>query len=592
MNKLSGKLLLQSIQEGSSRVILHKNELNSINVFPIADGDTGNNLASMMRSFLEIEVDTSIGIKEVLDRIAMQSIESGKGNSGMIFAQYLNGIARGYKESEDSIGMFIYSLEKALEEAYIAIANPQEGTILTVMKEWTYTLKNSIKENSFMNALTMAQERAYNALLETKHQHKIMRKNKVIDAGAKGFYLFIEGMSDVLRGDKILKDSFVDDIGRDEKEEKIFKEELHDVSQYQYCMECIVVKSDTVTNLIKSLEEYGDSIVNMDGKDLTKIHIHTNTPHEVLNHLQSIGNVTRIKIDDMHQQYFDAHHNKKTTAILTDSIADIPKDVIKKYNIHILPLTILIEETEHLDTLTITNKEVFRIQDQNISVTSSLPGTNTINRYFEHLEMHYENVIYISVSSGLSGSYNAVKKATEVYTGKLNIFMIDSQLNSIAQGLLVKQAGSYVSENMDVTDIVNKLEKDILNIEILVSVSDLEAMIRSGRIPKKAGQFLKKIKLYPTVSLKNGVGSLFGVSRNRKALQKKIIKKVQKDNREIKEIIIGYTDDLDYAKYWVEPIERVFNQTPPLVETSNIIALGAGKQAVAIAIQYKEEKQK
>lgn len=585
MKKLNGKKLLDSIQEGGSRIIAKRIELNSINVFPVADADTGNNLSSLMRSLNNISnYNDDISIEMVLSLVSQNALEYGKGNSGMIFAQYLNGVSRFYVENNQPERMLINALSLAVDDAYNAVQNPQEGTILTVIKDWTNKLQNVSDIYSFTESLLIAQEAARVSVLKTKHQHKVMKKNEVVDAGAKGFLLFIEGFTDVLLG---LKTKLKHDSNS--LLDKIKDEQIHvfnEIPNFRYCME-IIYSSNKHKISKKEVQKFGDSIVIVEGKNKSKLHIHTNHPKDFLLKLNKDINVSNIKVDDMHQQYFDQNVNNKSIAIVTDSIADLSEADLTMYNIHVLPLIIMVDEIEHLDKLTIDNKTLYKFIDSGKrDISTSLPSQTNILRMFEGLEQSYKEVLFISVSSKLSGTYNAIINAKKVYEGPLSIEVVDSKLNSIAQGLLVKIAGKYIEEGMSFESLIKNIKHHRNYIDIFVSVTDLGPMIQSGRISKTLGKVFKKINVLPIISLdKNGKGKLSNLGFSLKNVENKIVKKIL--YKHIDDISIGYTSDIEDTQVLKSMLEMKNIHNINTIQTSSIIALSAGRHSTAVAVNYR-----
>lgn len=585
MKKLNGKKLLDSIQEGGSRIIAKRIELNSINVFPVADADTGNNLSSLMRSLNNISnYNDDISIEMVLSLVSQNALEYGKGNSGMIFAQYLNGVSRFYVENNQPERMLINALSLAVDDAYNAVQNPQEGTILTVIKDWANKLQNVSDIYSFTESLLIAQEAARVSVLKTKHQHKVMKKNEVVDAGAKGFLLFIEGFTDVLLG---LKTKLKHDSNS--LLDKIKDEQIHvfnEIPNFRYCME-IIYSSNKHKISKKEVQKFGDSIVIVEGKNKSKLHIHTNHPKDFLLKLNKDINVSNIKVDDMHQQYFDQNVNNKSIAIVTDSIADLSEADLTMYNIHVLPLIIMVDEIEHLDKLTIDNKTLYKFIDSGKrDISTSLPSQTNILRMFEGLEQSYKEVLFISVSSKLSGTYNAIINAKKVYEGPLSIEVVDSKLNSIAQGLLVKIAGKYIEEGMSFESLIKNIKHHRNYIDIFVSVTDLGPMIQSGRISKTLGKVFKKINVLPIISLdKNGKGKLSNLGFSLKNVENKIVKKIL--YKHIDDISIGYTSDIEDTQVLKSMLEMKNIHNINTIQTSSIIALSAGRHSTAVAVNYR-----
>lgn len=583
---LSASQLLSSFKVGGQRVIAIRDDLNAINVFPVADSDTGNNLASLMRSINEISIESSTSIKDTLGRIADKALEGAKGNSGMIFAQYFNGLYRSYRVEDVSVTKFVDSLNSAVKDAYSSVQDPQEGTMLTVMNVWSRALQELHTQVPFIDALIKARNRAFDSLMNTSKQHKVMKQYGLVDAGAKGFYEFIDGMTDSFIG-KASTDEHKSFTKYNKADNTIHM--FRETPNYRYCME-VDIEMFSQDNAVKeTLESMGDSLVFVKGNHHVRVHLHTNNPQHVALTLTEYGKIIRTKVDDMQQQYYDSHTNQKKIALVTDSIADISKSSIETYNIHILPLTVLVGDTEYLDKLTISNEGVFEFVTEGVgNVSTSLPSQTAILRQFEHLEQNYDAAVFVCVSSKLSGTYNAINNALSQYSGSLKVMVIDSKLNSVAQGLLVTKAGEYINEGLDLPLIVQRLEEDIQNTRIYVSVTDLKPMIRSGRIPQKLGKLLSKLGVKPIVTLDSqGLGTLTSFGLTISGNQRTIKRKVQQHKKEIDSLCVGYTSDPSAAKEWKQYFDENGIVSDDIVKTSTIIGLSAGEKATAVAVIYK-----
>ena len=197
IKEIDGKQLYHSFLAGAQRIFDHQKLLNKINVFPVADADTGTNLASTMRSIMDASVPTD-NPKLAAVALADAALTGARGNSGIIFAQFLYGFSNEIATNKPlDIQSFAESVKKAVAYAYDAIANPVEGTILTVIKDWAeyiYLLKDRIDD--FIRLLVEAYNKALESLSATTRQLEVLARSHVVDAGAKGFVYWLEGIKD------------------------------------------------------------------------------------------------------------------------------------------------------------------------------------------------------------------------------------------------------------------------------------------------------------------------------------------------------------------------------------------------------------
>lgn len=578
-----------AFQQGALQLIQHKQRLNQINVFPVSDGDTGSNLASLMQAILEETTDESQTVIEVFEKVADASLIGARGNSGIIFAQYFNGIYNHLLKLEetDSVKSFLESVKVAITEAYQAIERPVEGTIITVIRSWAEALSNG--EPNLENLLSNALLTAKTALENTPNQLKVLKKNQVVDAGAQGFYFFIEGFTHAF----VAKN----DLQPEVKQQKItldYSKENHaHVTEptERYCTEILLDQVQlSKHDLQEQLKDFGDSLVIAVNRGKARIHIHTNKPAEVLAYLSIVGQPIQQKADDMLLQYQVNKQRKAPIALVTDSIADLPAEYLLNNQIHVLPMNILIGETSYIDKITIQSDQ-FLAMDQRTSATSSQPTLKTVENLFSFLETRYEAILVITVAGKLSGTFHTVKEAAKRRSGT-RIEVVDSHQNSAAQGLLVMAANEWIQAGRSFDEIVAAVltKRDQMN--ILVSVDDLNPMIQSGRIPQVVGRLAKTVNLKPIVSLDLlGEGKLSNFAFSQAGNEKKILAEVVKANEEkvIKRYALIHADELAKAQRWGQELQNKLGFAPSFItDVSTVVAMSAGGGSVAVAYELEE----
>ncbi|MBM7562563.1 DAK2 domain-containing protein [Fusibacter tunisiensis] len=196
---INGKDFYDYLRFGAEEVYSGKDDLNRINVFPVKDGDTGTNLALTINSIVD-ETEISEDFNVVIQSMSDAAFESARGNSGIIFASFLNGFSSACGQLRTvSMEDFSNGATLAVQEAYAAVASPVEGTMLTVIREWAdYIRDNHSKHHYFSDLLEAAYTRAKIALEETPEKLEVLKRSKVVDSGAKGFVLFLSGINRLL----------------------------------------------------------------------------------------------------------------------------------------------------------------------------------------------------------------------------------------------------------------------------------------------------------------------------------------------------------------------------------------------------------
>ena len=582
---LDGNDFFKLFSYGASEVISNRDKLNKINVFPVADGDTGNNLVFTLNSVLDY-AQVKDSVYETLKSMAEASLSGARGNSGVIFAQYIAGLA---SETKGKASIMLHDFANASKNSayglYNALSNPVEGTMLTVIKDWSnYIVDNHKNYDSFDDLFEESVGYASKSLDNTKEQLEILKKNDVVDSGAKGFVLFLEGALRYLRGEVLpeIKRFSLSDLSSSHDSL------THEESSYRYCTECILKGNLPSTDVVKeTLIAYGDSLIVAGNEDFKHVHIHTDRVSDFFKAISKLGNISRPKVDDIFIQE-KLNDKKGTTAIVTDSIGDIPKNLIDKYMIHQIPLNITVGEDSYLDKVSISSEDFYEyMKSSPIYPNSSLPNEIQIKEKLEFLSQNYENIIIINVSSKLSGTHSAMVKASkELSDSGYPIKVIDSKVNSAAQGLLVLHAAKMADSGSTMEEITDYLNDKIPKSEIYVALNTFRNALNSGRLPKIVGKIGIFFRLRPIISIdREGNGSAFSVAFSKTTLINKILKLVNQKNQQskISSYCIVHSGDLDTANSFAKEVTNILGYEPEYIcEISSVTALHAGEKAVAI----------
>ena len=293
----------------SAAVEERKEEINELNVFPVPDGDTGTNMAlTLGNAAAELGKVSSPTLGKAMEITSSALLRGARGNSGVITSLLFRGVTRSLKSagSEFDGGALAAALTEGVQTAYKAVMKPAEGTILTVSRVSAEAAVKTAQQTRDPEAvLQSAIDAARRALPETMEQNPVLKKAEVVDAGAYGYIIILEGMLSALTG-KV--QSFVMNLQRP----KNLSGAAADFSQYDteeitfaYCTEFIADREDKkrpVDKLRAFLNTIGDSIVVVEDDELIKVHVHTDTPNLALGEGLKYGRLSRIKIENMQEQ--------------------------------------------------------------------------------------------------------------------------------------------------------------------------------------------------------------------------------------------------------------------------------------------------
>ena len=594
ISKLDSEKLYYSFVSGAQEVIKNKNNLNEINVFPVADGDTGSNLSSTMHAII-LEAKISGSVKETMSSIADAALTGARGNSGIIIAQYINGIFLSLMDEEMiTIPSFAETVKKAVPYAYQAISDPVEGTIITVIREWADAVySHRDLSATFSELFSKSLVTANKSLEATTSRLKVLQDSKVVDSGAKGFVYFLQGFATFLRTGK------VDLEVSDEPEDLSFNEELiHSQGEihHRYCTEALLSGDSIDLEALKAeLALYGDSLIVAGNNHKARIHIHANAPEQVFQVLSKKGIILQQKADDMVRQNESAFDRKYDTALITDSIADIPQAMLDHYQVHMLPLNLNFDNTSYLDKVTMTPELFYPLLEEAIEYPkSSQPNPIVVEKYLETVLSHYDKVIILTVAKEQSGTnsvfQNAVSK--KLHQGK-KIAVIDSKRNSGAEGLLVMKAAEMIAAETPFDEIVGAIERLRDRTNIFVSVNNLKYMVRSGRLSKVSGMAAMTINLKPVVSIDaEGKGSIAEKAFSEKGNEKKLFRLLEKVNAQekISRYAIVHANNPEKAEAYRKRSVVLLGKEPEyIMNISTIVGMSAGVGTVAISYMCEEE---
>lgn len=209
-------------------------------------------------------------------------------------------------------------------------------------------------------------------------------------------------------------------------------------------------------------------------------------------------------------------------ALITDSTCGLPKEYIKKYNVKVASLKILYKEKEFIDGINITPEEVYSRLPEELP-TTSMPSVNDVSILYEELVKEgYTHAIVLPISSGLSGTINSFRLASENFQN-INTFIFDTKILSMAVGLIVIEVGKMIQENKSFEYICDKIPKIRENMWLYFTVDTLEYLIKGGRIGKVTGQIGKMLNLKPIITMdEDGGYTTFTKVRGSKQAFKKL----------------------------------------------------------------------
>ena len=314
MDRIDANLYLNLIRGGAAALAAHRQAVNDLNVFPIPDGDTGDNMYMTIQAGTGPSAGSGNGIGEMAKAISDGMLTGARGNSGVILSRIFAGIAKGLAgQREADAAAFARAMQAGVEESYHAVPEPVEGTILTVFREAVEAAAGSRDLDEYFDLLTRAMDLS---LQHTPELLDVLKKAGVVDSGGAGLLYIAEGMRAALHGEaaempaadapavqKVDLDAFTEDS----------------VLEFGYCTEFILrlqrskVNLDTFDETVLSdwLSQNGESLVFFRDGSIVKVHVHTRTPGDILNHCQQYGEFLTLKVENMTLQHHENHMDER-----------------------------------------------------------------------------------------------------------------------------------------------------------------------------------------------------------------------------------------------------------------------------------------
>ena len=584
---IDGPRLHKAVQAGIYHVITRKDYLNKINVFPVPDGDTGTNMAYTLSKIAEeTKLINQKSIYKMAEAISDASLNGARGNSGSILAQFFVGFSEGtgsYKKLTPK--RFSRAIQIAKEYSYDALSEPKEGTILSVIKDWSNSIdKIQSKNNDFIKIFDYAYEEAKKSLEKTPEQLSILKKSGVVDAGAQGFIDFLKGIKVFIK-----KGTFdqIENLKISETKEE-FEAEISD--KYRYCTECLLAGENIDRpKLKKQLMNLGNSIVLAGSKKKAKIHIHTNEPQAIFTLCSEYGTISGEKADDMLKQQNTIHGTHEQIALVVDSGCDLPENIIEKNNIHMVPLRFNFGDDHHVDKVTITSDEFWNeLQNNPNHPQTSQPSPGDFQRQYQFLTGHYKNAISIHLPAAVSGTLQSAKLAAK-NNKELPIDLIDSKNGSIGIGLIAISAAEAIKKGLNKSDILKEIDTAIDNTIVYIGLNTLEYVVRGGRVSPNKKKFADLFQINPILTFKEdgvkAIGKTFGSKNKIEKFMKFVSSKLPSKNFRIG---IAHGNAPEIEEKAIKHFKSLGAKQVISTKLGPALAAHAGPKSLVIAVQILE----
>jgi DegV family protein with EDD domain len=502
---VDGPRLARGLFAASDWVAGRRDEINRINVFPVPDGDTGTNFTLTLRAVADaLRALGDAPLPATVQAMARGAVLGARGNSGMMLAHFLLGFAErsgarlqlSTAELADCLAAGAAHLEASLDE-------PREGTLLTVAREAAAAaLRAARGTDDVLVFMRRTLEEGEASLARTPALLAVLREAGVVDAGAKGFVLMVEGVVRLMEGDPILPAPapLPGEAGLAPAAHAAVAAER----DYQFCTEVLVrgEQLPTGNEVRAAIRQFGGSIVAVVTADLLKVHVHTDTPDAVFTYAGRWGTVEYTKAEDMRAQHRRlAHGEARPVAVLTDSSADLSDQVLDRHHIALVPLQVMFGDRTWKDRVELRPEEFYRrLRESRTLPTTSQPTPADFVQAFRDARTAAPEAIAVLLSSGLSGTYQSGMAAARA-SGLDGIHLVDSRSASLGVGLLALRAAELAESGLAAREIVAELERIRGQSGCLITVDRFDNLIRSGRVTKGRAWLAGMLDVKPILGL-------------------------------------------------------------------------------------------
>lgn len=555
---------------GVERIAAWADLLDSINVYPIADGDTGRNLFISLTPLLSLEQEKETVIRRLL--------LSARGNSGNIAARFFSAFYQ-----VDSWQNIYDCACEGRKRAWKAVHNPRPGTMLTVFDALAESLETvaAIADQAAVDSIISRLEKSVH---DTWAMLPKLRQAGVVDAGALGMYIFFAGffcaLSPAARQYRPITE--------------VFQNRLHISPAFQedaetgYCVDFVVSAPNLSEEKLAKIVNEQDSVIVIPDGDFYKIHLHTADREKIRDEVAKFGSMVNWEDDCLTQQINEFRNagSNKGLHIMTDAAGSLTRGDAKKNNITLMHSYITLGG-KCLPETHLHPEDLYAAMRQGIKVSTSQASVFERQQFYESAFNMFEKVLYLCVGSIYTGNYASALEWKKQHDPQNRFVIIDTGAASGRLAAAVLAVSRYLAVTNDVGKTIIFANKAVSASEEYVFLDKLEYLARGGRL-SKAGAFVgDMLKMKPVISPQPEGATKVGVTRNTeeqiKMAGERLSAALAKDARAL--VMLEYSDNYDLVNDTIKPlIAAGFPQAEIMIQPLSLTSgahMGPGTWAVA-----------
>jgi hypothetical protein len=568
------ELLQKSFIAGVERVAAWADLLDSINVFPVADGDTGRNLSISLFPLRNVHPDKQ--------KIIQQLLFSARGNSGNIASRFFSAFYAAKSVSE----LAACAAEGRLR-AWKAVSDPCTGTMLTLFDALAEALLSTgIVLNQETTAVIIS--RLEKSVHETKEMLPKLKKAQVVDAGALGMYIFFEGffysLAEVENNHRPVTEVFKNSL----RIATSFREEV----ESGYCVDFVLQSPNLSKKELVRITQTQDNAVIIPEGGLYKIHLHTEDREKMKAQIGKLGSMLNWEEDNLALQTreFMNAETGQMLHIMTDAAGSVTRKDAKKYGLTLLNSYLAVGE-KCLPETYFNSEEVYAAMRQGLKVSTSQASVYERHQIYESVLNRFEKILYLCVGSVFTGNYNIVMEWKKKHDPQNRMLVIDTGAASGRLGVIALAAARYLAETNNMEKTFAFAQKAVQMCEEYVFLDKLQYLAAGGRLSKTSAFFGDMLKMKPVISPQPEGAKKVGVVRNQeeqlKMAQERLAVSLRSDSTAL--IMLEYSDNCDWVNETVKKmVEERYPQTEVILQPLSLTSgahMGPGTWGVAFLPQ-------
>jgi DegV family protein with EDD domain len=541
------KTISRAFVAGLERVTAWSDLLDQINVFPVADCDTGRNLVVSLSPLRHMDENTENLIRKLMF--------SACGNSGNIAASFFSGFLK-----LNSLEDLVRSARAGREFAWRSISEPKPGTMLTVYD----ALVEILEENLLLDDKDVSRiiEHLEKAVQATSDMLPKLKAAGVVDSGALGMFIYFEGFFQSL----INRDDFFHPVTDRFKDKLRITESFQEETDALHCVDFIIHSNENDKVTIQQLSQCGESVVATSDEGYVKIHVHTQDKNELKKKVNSLGHIVSWPDENKEAQTNNLIFREipKNIHIMTDAAGSLTRRDAQQLGITLLDSYILTENSFMPETF-VNRSDVYKSMRKGEKVTTSQASVFERHQYYQSVLNQYDRVLYLCVGSIYTGNYDVACAWKKQNDPKDRFTIINTGAASGRLAVLVLATAKYASCSDDPDDVIHFAKNALEVSQEYVFLDRLQYLAKSGRLSKTGAIFGDMLHVKPVITPTAQGAKKVGIVRSRESQIKLVLEKLASaDKREkISFIMLEYSDN----RQWIEEtVQREIRRYYPLSE--------------------------